>query len=101
MGREDGMLLRAELCRRIEAVERMLSRHPLAELAMLTSLARAHGLRPLERLAAGLSLAVARREPATVRAAWLERMRDAAGCEETGEDAADACVAAVMVRLAG
>ncbi len=101
MGVEDSRMLRAELKRRVEAVEIALPRRPLAEIAALAALARSHGLRPVERLSDGLGRALAHGQAPAALAAWLERMRDAILCEETSEAAADACVAAVVVRLAG
>lgn len=104
MSDEEGSAVRAELARRLAAIERIMGaraalRRPLAEIGALRALARSYGLMPVERLATGLAMAIgAGGGPASCRP-WLDCLDDAIGGAATTAEAADAYVAAVMVRL--
>jgi hypothetical protein len=101
----DGLLLvRAELCERLERLEaaRRLSARDFAQgVEAMRRLAAAYGLVPVARLADALARAVAEDRGACPRALYLTRLRDAIGCEAMEESAAEAMLASVSVRLAG
>jgi hypothetical protein len=104
MRKADEELIRAELVERLAAIERMMGTRPpksrpFAQIAALRSIARLHGLAPVDRLAAMLAETLGNGGgPAAVRP-WLEVLSDAIGCEVSGDADADAYVASVMVRL--
>jgi hypothetical protein len=102
----DGTAVRVELARRLAEIERAMgarafARRPLAEIAALRAIASSHGFAPVDRLAAGLAQAIGTGAGPASFGPWLERLGDAIGGGATGADAADAYVAAVMVRLGG
>ena len=85
-------------------IERMMgarppSARPFAQIAALRSIARDHGLTPVDRLGSMLAETLGNGGgPAALRP-WLDVLGDAIGSEVTGDAAADAYVASVMVRL--
>jgi hypothetical protein len=102
----DGLLLvRAELCERLERLEATARRLSARDFAHgvdgIRRLASAYGLVPVARLADALARAVAEDLGACPRALYLGRLRDAIGCEAVGESAAEAMLASVSVRLGG
>jgi hypothetical protein len=97
------MLVRAELCERLEALHRFA--RPLSPVDFAGSvcsfrrLAAAYGLTPVVRLAEALEKAVL--EGACPAELYLDRLRDAIGCERLDEQASEAMIASVSVRLGG
>jgi hypothetical protein len=103
---KDGMtLVRAELARRIDALEaRLAARGPIgmnAEAASIAGFAGEYGLVPVQRLGEGLAVALGEGGRGAAIRPWLELMRDSIGCEAMDERAATGWLASVMVRLAG
>ncbi|HEY1606995.1 MAG TPA: hypothetical protein VGF77_15515 [Allosphingosinicella sp.] len=99
----DGMMLvRADLCERlaaIQALSKRLSARDFAEnLAGMRRLAAAYGLVPVVRLAEALEHAAAD-GTACPTALYLSRLQDAIGCDRLDEEASEALVASVSVRL--
>jgi len=100
----DGMTVRLELLQRLAAIEALMGgrpprARPFAQIAALRSVARAHGLIPVERLAGKLADTLGRGEgPATFRP-WLDVLGQAIDGNATGDAEADAYIASVMVRL--
>lgn len=100
----DGMMLvRAELCERLlslQAAARRLSGREFNEsVEGIKRLAAAYGLTPVVRVADALERAVAEDRSACPRALYLDRLRDAIGCERLEESAAEAILASVSIRL--
>lgn len=101
----DGMLLvRAELSDRLEALQRAAARMEVRDFVRgiepIRTMAAAYGMIPVVRLAEALERSV-RLEPRGCPAAlYLERLRDAIGCERLDEAAGEALVASVSVRIA-
>jgi hypothetical protein len=100
----DGMMLvRAELCERLlslQAAARRLSGREFNDAVEgIRRLAAAYGLTPVVRVADALERAVAEDRRACPRALYLDRLRDAIGCERLEESAAEAILASVSVRL--
>ena len=96
--RDAMMVVRAELCDRLDQL-RLLSGRGAAgafeeKLDGIRLLAAAYGLRPVARLAEALQCG------GGPRALYLERLRDAIGCERVDEEAVQAMLASVSVRLA-
>jgi len=102
----DGMMLvRGDLCDRLDALEKALaSRGSLgvaAQADAIALLAAEYGLHPVQRLAEGLSVALGAGGRGAAVGPWIERLRDAIGCEAVDEQSGISWLASVMVRLAG
>ena len=98
------MVIRAELCDRLESLQRLarpMSAHDFAaSVVSIRSLAGAYGLTPVVRLAQALERAVAEAgEGACPIALYLDRLRDAIGCERSDDSVSEAMIASVSVRL--
>lgn len=102
------MLVRAELCERLEVL-RGVSRRGSAEdfnrrLDAMRIVAAAYGMIPVVRLAEALERAV-RESGSQVGAChtglYLSRLEDAIGCAALSEQAGQAMLASVSVRFAG
>jgi hypothetical protein len=102
--REAMMVVRAELCDRLERLRRLSGRHCRKDakdsIEAMRVLAAAYRLTPVVRLTQALERAMAQDaasgRPPTL---YLDRIRDAIGCERMDEDAAQAMIASVSVRL--
>ena len=99
------MLVRAELCERLETLRSLSARQSGRDfdeaVARLRQLAAAYGLTPVARLAEALEGA-GRRDGAggCRRALYLDRLQDAIGCTRLDEAAGQAMIASVSVRFA-
>ncbi|MDP8994529.1 MAG: hypothetical protein M3N07_06065 [Pseudomonadota bacterium] len=95
--REAMMVVRAELCDRLDQLRRLSGQAPAADfearLDGIRTLAGAYGLRPVACLAEALQ------RGGGPRALYLERIADAIGCERADEEAVQAMLASVSVRL--
>ncbi len=102
----DGMMLvRANLCDRLDALEQALAARgtlgAAAHADAIASLAGDYGLNPVQRLAEGLSVALGAGGRGAAVGPWIERLRDSIGCEAVDEQAGVSWLASVLVRLAG
>ena len=94
---EDSMMLvRADLCQRLEALRRQGETGSVAEIRIL---AAAYGLTPVVRLADALERAMHRPGAACQRSLYLDRLRDAIGCERVDERTSEAMLASISVRF--
>jgi hypothetical protein len=99
------MLVRAELCERLAAVRRSVERcravDTEAQAESIRMIAAAYGLTPVARLAEALKRAARHGggEGACPPALYLSRLQDAIGCERLDEEASQAMLASVSVRL--
>ena len=108
MMHEEGamMLVRAELCERLEALRSFgtVSARDLAStIGPMRVLAATYGLTPVVRLAEALERAMAQEPRYSHRcptALYLDRLQDAIGCTRLDEQASEALLASVSVRLA-
>ena len=102
------MLVRAELCDRLETLRRLSARSKGRDFAEsldgIRRLAAAYGLDPVARLAGALERAVgecASQDPRHCPSAlYLARIEDAIGCERLDDAASEAMIASVSVRFA-
>jgi hypothetical protein len=96
------MLVRADLCERlatIQALSKRVSARDFGEnVSALRRLAAAYGLMPVVRLAEALEHAAADGTFCPT-ALYLARLQDAIGCERLDEEASQAMLASVCVRL--
>jgi hypothetical protein len=98
------MVVRAELCERLAALRRSVERCRSADMdaqaESIRLIASAYGLTPVARLAEALKRAAggpaARACPPAL---YLARLQDAIGCERRDEEASQAMLASVSVRL--
>jgi len=100
-------VVRAELCERLAAMQACADRASLRDLAesigTFRTLAAAYGMTPVVRLTEALEQAMA--EDARHRAGrcpttlFLERLQDAIGCDCVDEQASQAMIASVSIRL--
>ncbi len=96
---------RAAICARIDDLASELRHLTISQLMAqiddIRSLARDHGLLPLEQLARGLERALSTSDGGVMVAPFLATMRDAAGCERVDAAAAQSYLASVSLRLYG
>jgi hypothetical protein len=101
---DDGMtVVKADLCDRLDALQGAAARLNVRDLARgigaIRTTASAYGLAPVVSLADAFERAI-RAEPRGCPAAlYLERLRDAIGCGRLDDDASNALLASVSVRL--
>ena len=96
------MLVRADLCERLAAIQTLskrISARAFAEnVGALRRVAAAYGLTPVVRLAEALEHAAAEGN-ACPTSLYLARLQDAIGCERLDEEASQAFLASVSIRL--
>jgi hypothetical protein len=97
------MVVRAELCERLESLRRLSGNRSGRNIAesvhSIRRLAAAYGLTPVVRLAEAMERAAAESgRRAGPDALWLDRLHDAIGCEGDDEQASQAMIASVSVR---
>ena len=100
----DGMMVvRADLCDRLDALQKAMKRLNVRELMQqlgtIRTLALAYGLLPVAAVADALARAIAAEPRGCPAALYLDRLRDAIGCERLDEAAEQAMLASVSVRL--
>ena len=95
--RDAMMVVRAELCDRLDQLRHVSGRASAADfdrrLEGIISLAGAYGLRPVCRIGEAMR---GGNGPAPL---YFERMRDAIRCERLDDEAAQAMLASVSIRL--
>ncbi len=103
--REAMMVVRAELCDRLESLRRLTRRHSAQDFAEsvigIRRLAAAYGLTPVVRLSEAFERAMMRPDAAgpCQRSLYLDRLHDAVGCERLDDGASEAMIASVSVRF--
>ena len=95
--------VRAELCERLEFLQsrtRRLSARDFTEgVDAIRAIAAAYGLIPVVRLAEALERSVCENGGRCAKSLYLGRLHDAIGCEQLDEQAGQAMLASVSVRL--
>ena len=106
MQAEQGMMvIRAELCERLDALRRFSERQRPEDCARsvigIRQLAAAYTMTPVVRLSEALERAMERPDSAgnCQSALYLDRLLDAIGCDRTNEQASQAMLASVSVRF--
>jgi hypothetical protein len=100
----DGMLVvRAELCDRLDSLQRLAGkvavRDLLQRIGAIRTMAAAYGLIPVVCIAEALERAIQAEPRGCPAALYLDRLRDAIGCERIDAAAGEALLASVSVRL--
>jgi hypothetical protein len=105
-GEDAMMLVRSELCDRLETLRAMTRRISADDFALrvdaMRTLAAAYGLTPVVRLTEALERAVGASDRDLRRcptALYLARLQDAIGCDRLDDGASEALLASVSVRL--
>jgi hypothetical protein len=99
------MVVRAELCDRLEALRRFSKKQRpqdfTASVIGIRRLAAAYGLSPVVRLSEAFERAMTRADTAgpCQRSLYLDRLQDAIGCERLDDQASEAMIASVSVRF--
>ena len=101
---DDGMMVvRAELCDRLESLQaaagRMNVRDMIRGIGTIRTMAGAYGLLPVVALANALERAILLQPRGSLAGLYLERLRDAIGCERVDETATQSLLASISVRL--
>ncbi|HEX8525454.1 hypothetical protein [Allosphingosinicella sp.] len=102
--REAMMVVRAELCDRFDRLRARSDRMSGADFRSgvegIRMLASVYGLAPVARLAEALHSAAASDRPGSSPVGlYMERLRDSIGCERVDEEASQAMLASISVRL--
>jgi hypothetical protein len=97
------MVVRADLCDRLEALQkaaaRLTVREFMSQVGAIRSLALAYGLLPVAVVADALSRAIAAEPRGCPAGLYFDRLRDAIGCERLDAAAEQALLASVSIRL--
>jgi hypothetical protein len=103
--RDAMMLVQAELCEKLAALQRFGCQTRPSELAdnviALRTLAATYGFTPAARVAEALerAMAMSPRAGSCPTALYLDRIQDAIGCGRSDEQASEAYLASISVRL--
>jgi hypothetical protein len=100
----DGMLVvRAELCDRLDSLQQAAARMSVRELsqrlATIRTMAAAYGLVPVVCLCDALDRAVRAQPRGCPAGLYFDRLRDAIGCARLDDQASEALLASVSIRL--
>lgn len=105
LGQDARMLVKADLCQRIDRLAYEVAHITPARLAVavdgIRRTARDHDMRVLADLARGLENAIGASGGATVVLPFLEAMSDAVGCDSADPGIAQSYLASVGLRLHG
>ena len=97
------MLVRAELCDRLEALQkaagRMAVRDFVQGIGAIRTMAAAYGLTPVVCLAEALERAVQAEPRGCPAGLYFDRLKDALGCARLDDAASEALLASVQIRL--
>ncbi|WP_395611657.1 hypothetical protein [Allosphingosinicella sp.] len=101
---QDGMMLvRADLCERLDALQRTMQRLTVRELMQqlgtIRTVALAYGLLPVAAVADALTRAIAAEPRGCPAGLYFDRLRDAIGCERLDPAAEQAMLASVSLRF--
>ena len=104
--RDDGdgmMVVRAELCDRLDALQRAMSRATVRDLsqriAPIRAMASAYGMIPVVCLCDAFDRAVRAHPRGCPAGLYFDRLRDAVGCQAEAEAASEALLASISIRL--
>ena len=97
------MVVRAELCDRLESLQRAAGRMSVRDMVQgigaIRTMAGAYGLAPVVALATALERAILAQPRGSLAGLYFDRLQDAIGCERMDEAASQALLASVSVRL--
>jgi hypothetical protein len=100
----DGMLVvRAELCDRLDSLQQAMARAHVRDfsqrIAAIRTIAAAYGMIPVVCLCDAFDRAVRAHPRGCPAGLYFERLRDAVGCQAQSEEAGEALLASISLRL--
>jgi hypothetical protein len=100
----DGMMLvRADLCDRLDSLQQAAGKIALKDLVQrigaIRAMAAAYGLAPVACLAEALERAIVAEPRGCPAGIYFDRLRDAVGCRRLDDAASQAMLASVSIRL--
>ena len=100
----DGMMVvRADLCDRLDALQkaaaRLTVREFVSQVSTIRTMALAYGLLPVAAIADALTRAIAAEPRGCPAGLYFDRLRDAVGCDRLDEAAEQAMLASVSIRF--
>jgi hypothetical protein len=100
----DGMMVvRAELCDRLDSLQQAMARANVRDLsqrlAAIRNMASAYGMIPVVCLCDAFDRAVRAQPRGCPAGLYFDRMRDAIGCQAQSEEAGEALLASISIRL--
>jgi hypothetical protein len=100
----DGMLVvRAELSDRLDRLQRAMARAQVRDFSQrigaIRTMAAAYGMIPVVCLCDAFDRAVRAQPRGCPAGLYFERLRDAIGCQAQSEDASEALLASISIRL--
>jgi len=100
---QDGMLVvRAELCDRLEALQRATGRMQVRDflkgIEAIRTMAAAYGMVPVVCLADAFERAIRAQPRGCPAGLYFDRLKDAIGCARTDEAASEAMLASISIR---
>jgi hypothetical protein len=106
-GTDGMMVVRAELCDRLDALQQAIARASVRDLsqriAAIRTMAAAYGMIPVVCLCDAFDRAVRAQPRGCPAGLYFDRLRDAIGCQvqgdAAGEEASEALLASISIRL--
>ena len=100
----DGMMVvRADLCDRLDRLQRTAERMTIRDLMQgivtIRTIATAYGLTPVVSLAAAFERAIRAQPRGCPAGLYFHRLRDAIGCERPDEAASESLLASLSIRF--
>ena len=100
----DGMMVvRAELCDRLDALQQAMARASVRDfsqrIAAIRTMAAAYGMIPVVCLCDAFDRAVRAQPRGCPAGLYFDRLRDAVGCHAQSEAASEALLASISIRL--
>ena len=100
----DGMVVvRAELSDRLDSLQQAMARASVRDLSQrigaIRTMAAAYGMIPVVCLCEAFDRAVRVQPRGCPAGLYFERLRDAIGCQAQGEEASEALLASISIRL--
>ncbi len=100
----DGMMVvRAELVDQLEALQQAMRRASVRDLSQrigaIRTMAAAYGMIPVVCLCEAFDRALRAQPRGCPAGLYFERLRDAIGCQAQGEEASEALLASISIRL--
>ena len=97
------MVVRADLCDRLDRLQRTAGRMTVRDLMQgigtIRTIAAAYGLAPVASLADAFERAIGAQPRGCPAGLYFDRLRDAIGCERLDDAASEALLASVSIRF--
>ena len=102
-GQDGMMVVRAELVDRLDRLQQAMARASVRDFAQrlgaIRAMAAAYGMIPVVCLCDAFDRAVRAQPRGCPAGLYFERLRDAIGCQAQGDEASEALLASISIRL--